>query len=124
MALRVRTTLRLALLIGALATVLALPAPASAKLPPSGLWECVILPPEIGTPSIYLGDLRIKGDKYKVDDSGWGKMKSPGGRKIKFTTGVWKGLWRGEWERTSTGVLEIALTDIKENFETAYCTKA
>ncbi|HYP56257.1 MAG TPA: hypothetical protein VEQ41_08170 [Solirubrobacterales bacterium] len=108
----------------ALLAALALPAPAAAKLPPTGFYECVL-----ASANQYLGDLRIKGDKYKVNKSAWGKLANPSGRKIRFNSGAWKGLFRGEWERAKSTyepgktIVEIELTEIESGFESSYCTK-
>jgi hypothetical protein len=117
---------RLASLLAAAALLasLALPAPAAAKLPPSGFYECVL-----ASVNQYLGDLTIKGDQYKVNKSAWGKMTNPSGRKIRFKSGAWKGLFRGEWERAKSvlepgkTIVEIELTEIESGFESSYCTK-
>lgn len=114
----------IASLIATAALLLALPASAGAKLPPSGFYECVL-----ASANQYLGDLKIKGDRYKVNDSKWGEMKNPGGRKIRFKSGAWKGLFRGQWERVKstyepgTVIVEIELTEIESGFESSYCTK-
>ncbi|HEX2096893.1 MAG TPA: hypothetical protein VHF50_05930 [Solirubrobacterales bacterium] len=103
--------------LAALALLFALPAGAAAKLPPSGKYGCTLL-----SAGQYLGDLKIKGDRYKVNDSAWGKMTNPSGRKIRFKTGAWKGLFRGTWGRPESTV-EIELTEIESGYESSYCTK-
>jgi hypothetical protein len=103
---------------------LVLPTSAAAKLPPTGFYECVL-----ASVNQYLGDLKIKGDQYKVNDSKWGTMKNPSGRKIRFKSGAWKGLFRGEWERAKSVlepgkyIVEIELTEIESGYQSSYCTK-
>ncbi|HEU5143408.1 MAG TPA: hypothetical protein VFU04_09655 [Solirubrobacterales bacterium] len=112
-----------ALLVVALMT-LALASPAAAKLPPSGKYGCVL-----ASANQYLGDLTIKGDRYKVNKSAWGKMANPKGKRVRFKSGAWKGLFRGEWERAKSVlepgkyIVEIELTEIESGFESSYCTK-
>lgn len=111
-------------LLAVAATALALASPAAAKLPPSGKYGCVL-----ASANQYLGDLTIKGDRYKVNKSAWGEMKNPKGKKIRFKSGAWKGLFRGEWERAKsvlepgTYIVEIELTEIESGYESSYCTK-
>lgn len=111
-------------LLAAVALLLALPATAPAKLPPSGFYECVL-----ASANQYLGDLKVKGDQYRVNDSRWGTMRNPSGRKIRFKSGAWKGLFRGEWERAKsvlepgTYIVEIELTEVDSGYQSSYCTK-
>lgn len=117
---------RLAVLLAAttLLVSLALPTTAAAKLPPSGFYECVL-----ASANQYLGDLKIDGSRYKVNRSKWGEMKNPSGRKIRFKSGAWKGLFRGEWERAKSVlepgkyIVEIELTEIESGYQSSYCTK-
>jgi hypothetical protein len=102
-------------------------APAAlAGLPPSGKYGCVLTSTE---PDQYLGDLKIKGNEYRVNKSKWGKLVDKGNRKVKFKTGAWKGLFRGFWERVDSvldpgkKIVEIELTEIESGFESSYCTK-
>lgn len=119
-----RTAPRVVLALVVLAATLVPASAAAAKLPPTGFYECVL-----ASANQYLGDLKIKGDQYKVNDSRWGEMKNPGGTKIRFRTGAWKGLFRGEWERAKSVlepgkyIVEIELTEIESGYQSSYCTK-
>jgi hypothetical protein len=112
-----------------LAMALMLPPAASAKLPPSGKYGCVLVTPSIEEPDQYLGDLKIKGNQYKINRSAWGTMTNPSAKKIHFKTGAWKGLFRGHWERGKSSYepsgffVEIELTEIETGFESSYCNK-
>lgn len=116
-------------LLAAAALLLAFSPAASAKLPPSGKYGCIIDSPSIYEPDQYLGDLKIKGNEYRINKSQWGKLVDKGNHKIKFKTGAWKGLFRGFWERVDSvlepgkKITEIELTEIESGFESSYCTK-
>ncbi len=124
-----RTKAILGILGLVVAVALMLAPTAAAKLPPSGKYGCVLVTPSIEEPDQYLGDLRIRGDEYKVNRSAWGKMTNPSGKKIRFKTGAWKGLFRGQWERGKSSYepsgyfVEIELTEIETDFESSYCSK-
>lgn len=113
------------MVVAALFTLVAAPE-ALAKLPPSGKYGCVLTSTE---PDQYLGDLKIKGNEYRVNKAKWGKLVSTGGRKFKFKGGAWAGLFRGEWERVASvlepgkKITEIELTEVESGFESSYCTK-
>jgi hypothetical protein len=118
-----------ATLLAALAMTLMLAPAASAALPPSGKYGCVIPSVSIEGEDQYLGDLRIKGNQYKINRSAWGTMTNPSGKKIRFKSGAWKGLFRGHWERGKSSYepsgyfVEIELTEIESGFESTYCNK-
>jgi hypothetical protein len=111
-------------LLAAAALILVPAQAALAKLPPSGNYGCVL-----ASANQYLGDLKIKGNRYKINKSAWGEMKNPKGNKIRFKTGAWKNLFRGEWERAKsvlepgTYIVEIELTELESGYESSYCTK-
>ena len=109
--------------VGAI-VVVAAAAPAIAKSPPKGTYECTI-------GGIYADTVKITGKtsykrfdkngKYKAGDkkkSFWdGAYK---GYKIKFKTGPFKG-FKGNWHKSGTGINEIALKNPISGFEDTYC---
>ena len=119
---RIRTLAVAALATMALTLVLA--SPAMAKLPPSGKYGCVL-----ASANQYLGDLFIRGERYRINRSRWGTLVDKGGRRFKFKGGAWRGLFRGFWERVDSvlqpgkKITEIELTEIKTGYESSYCTK-
>ena len=103
-----------ALLLAAIVT-LAAALPASAAAPPRGKYGCTI------SGSQFAGNLFILADhKYRVNKSRRGRFV-PNGRKLRFPSGVWKGLYRGRWHRTDDGEVEIELTSIESGFTSTYC---
>lgn len=99
----------------ALAVPLAAAAPAAAKPPPRGKYGCS------NYATGFAGNLFIMRDnRYRVDDSRVGRFRDVG-RRLRFRSGVWKGLFRGKWERTENGEIEISLTSIESGFESTYC---
>jgi hypothetical protein len=116
-----------ALVVLALALVTA--PSALAKLPPSGKYGCVVLSPSIEIANQYLGDLKIRGNLYKINRSKWAKMVRTGGRRFRFKGGPWKRLFKGYWERINSVltpgkiIIEIELTELDSGFESSYCTK-
>ena len=86
--------------------------------PPIGKYGCSI------SGSGFAGNLRIlSGHRYKLNKSKVGRFKVKPGRKLTFPSGVWKGLFRGRYYKTSDGTWEIALTSIESGFESQYCDK-
>jgi hypothetical protein len=116
-------------LLLAMALCMALVPTALAGLPPSGQYGCTLVTPSFEEPDQYLGDLKIKGNEYRINKSRWGKLVDKGNHKIKFKTGAWKGRFRGFWERVDSvlepgkKITEIELTEIESGFESSYCTK-
>jgi hypothetical protein len=94
---------------------------ASAKLPPSGKYGCT-------HDGSFFGNLRVDGKRYKKDRSKWGKMVDRGGHKIRFKSGIFKGEFRGYWEKVDSvlqpgkKIVEIELETIEDNFTRTYCT--
>jgi hypothetical protein len=108
------------------ALVLLSPAAAAAKAPPKGNYGCTIG----GT---YFGTVKItSASKYKRNGKK-GKFKAGATQKtwpdknvpgytINFKTGGFKG-FKGRWYRSDGGVVEIALRNPVDNFESIYCDK-
>jgi hypothetical protein len=119
---RIRTLA--AALLAMMALTLGLASPAMAKLPPSGKYGCVL-----ASANQYLGDLIIRGERYRINRSRWGTLVDKGGRRIKFKSGAWKGLFRGFWERVDSvlqsgkKITEIELTEVESGYQSSYCTK-
>lgn len=99
-------------------------APAYAKAPPKGLYECTIG----GT---LFGDVTITGSKTYTRFGKRGTFTAKGTRireggvrayKISFTKGPFKG-FRGDWRKTTDGKYEIALRNPRDDFESIYCDK-
>ena len=99
-------------------------APALAKSPPKGTYECTI-------GGIYADTVKITGKttykrfgdkgKYKAGD----KKKSfhdgaYNGYTIKFKTGPFEG-FKGNWHKGDTGINEIALKNPISGYEDTYC---
>jgi hypothetical protein len=106
------------ILLAALAATLAGTATAQAAGPPKGKYGCTI------GGSQYAGDLKIlSGNRYKLNKSKVGKFRVLPGKKLRFPSGIWKGLFRGRFYKTDSGVWEIALTSIDSGFESQYCDK-
>ena len=103
----------------ALVAALLIPAGAAeAAGPPVGKYGCSI------SGSGFAGNLRIlSGQRYKLNRSKVGRFKVKPGRKLVFPSGIWKGLFRGKYYKTSSGTWEIALTSIESGFESQYCDK-
>jgi len=110
--------------IGALLAVAV--APAEAKAPPAGKYECVI-------GSTLFGNLQIKsGGSYRhrgtsgTFKAGSKRVSFKDGRKgyrISFKKGSLNG-FKGRWYRSPTdGTYEIALLNPVDNFESIYCDK-
>lgn len=118
---RIRTLIAL---LAMTTLALGLASPATAKLPPSGKYGCVL-----AGVNQYLGDLVIRGQRYRVNRSKWGTLVDKGGRRVKFKSGAWKGLFRGFWERVDSvlqpgkKITEIELTEVESGYESSYCTK-
>ena len=105
---------RLLCLLAALATVAIAAPPASAEAPPRGKYGCTV-------GGIFGGNLFIlSGNRYRVNKSKVGKFRM-NGRKMRFPSGAYKGLYKGKWRRTSDGTVEIALTSLESGFESTYC---
>jgi len=119
------TPMRKGVIISILLIVgLATSAPAHAKAPPKGLYECTIG----GT---LFGDVTITGAKTYKRFGKSGTFSAKGTRmreggirayKISFTKGPFKG-FRGDWRKTSDGKYEIALRNPRDDFESIYCAK-
>ncbi len=99
-------------------------APAHAKAPPKGLYECTIG----GT---LFGDVTITGATTYKRFGKTGTFSAKGTRvreggvrayKISFTKGPFKG-FRGDWRKTTDGKYEIALRNPRDDFESIYCDK-
>lgn len=101
-------------------------APAIAKSPPGGTYECTI-------GGIYADTVTIKSaTKYKrfgktgtyVAGSSKKTFGNPPytykGYTIKFKTGPFKG-FKGNWHKSGTGINEIALKNPRDGFEDTYC---
>ena len=108
--------LRLALAaLLAVATFAAFAVPASAAPPPRGKYGCTV-------GGIFGGNLFVLANKrYRVDDSKRGRYVSRG-KKLRFPSGAYKGLYRGRWHRTDDGEVEIELTSIESGRTLTYCT--
>ena len=92
-------------------------APASAAGPPRGKYGCVI-----GDNSIFAGNLFIlANNRYRVDSSKVGRYRNRPGRRMRFPSGAYKGLYRGRWHRTDNGGVEIELTSIESGRTLTYC---
>ena len=111
-----RTRLLLvALLVAAVCAVSA--APAVAGPPPRGKYGCTV-------GGIFGGNLFIlANNRYRVDRSKVGRFRNLPGRKMRFPSGAYKGLYRGFWHRTDDGGVEIELTSIESGRTLTYCTK-
>ena len=97
---------------------LAAAAGASATPPPVGKYGCTI-----GADSLYAGDLQIiDGSHYRLNKSKVGTFVSAG-KKLTFTSGVWKGLLKGTWMITTEHRPQLALTELKNGFTSEYCVK-
>jgi hypothetical protein len=106
-------------LLLAVALLLPMTSAATAGPPPLGLYECTIS--GVG----LFGDVKIKKDNKYERFGKKGKFTS-NGRKIKFTTGPFKG-FKGKWEKSDTTpvIYEIELENpvSDEGFTSIYCTK-
>ena len=101
----------------AVALVFALATPALASGPPLGKYGCTI-------GSGYAGNLRILSNhRYRLNRSKIGRFRVRAGRKLTFPSGVWHGLFKGRWYKTSDGKWEIALTSLESGYESSYCDK-
>jgi len=89
------------------------PAAASAKAPPKGTYTCSYYLLNYG--SQFAGTLRIlKKGKYTVNKGKKGKFTTKG-KKIRFKTGDYKGVWRAKWSRGNGGKsVEINLIDVDD----------
>lgn len=110
-----------ALLILALAPLAA----AEAKAPPKGTYTCTFYNPSFG--SQFAGTLRIlsKG-RYTVNKGKKGKFTTKG-KKIRFKTGDYKGVWRGKWRKTRGNPVVIGLfqlDDKKLEDEATTCSRS
>ncbi|HEX2086279.1 MAG TPA: hypothetical protein VHF89_11395 [Solirubrobacteraceae bacterium] len=93
-------------------------APAFGAGPPRGKYGCII-----GDNAIFAGNLFIlANNRYRVDDSKVGRYRNRPGRKMRFRSGAYKGLYRGYWHRTDGGGVEIELTSIESGRTLTYCT--
>ena len=100
----------------ALAVPLVAAAPSAAKSPPRGKYGCTI------GGSQFAGNLFIlANNRYRVNKSRTGRFRNLPGRKMRFPSGVYKGLYRGYWHRTGDGGVEIELTSIESGFTSTYC---
>ncbi len=89
-------------------------APAAAEPPPKGKYGCTV-------GGIFGGNLFImSGNRYRVNRSRVGRFRM-NGRKMRFPSGVYKGLYRGRWHKTTGGGVEIELTSIESGFTSTYC---
>jgi hypothetical protein len=111
------TRLRVTCAVAAIAIPLtAAAAPAEAKSPPRGKYGCTI------SGSQFAGNLFIlANNRYRVNRSKRGRYRNLPGNKMRFPTGVYKGLYRGFWHRTDDGRVEIELTSIESGFTSTYC---
>ena len=93
-------------------------APAVAGPPPRGKYGCII-----GDNAIFAGNLFIlANNRYRVDSSKAGRYRNLAGRRMRFRSGAYKGLYRGRWHRTDNGGVEIELTSIESGRTLTYCT--
>ena len=111
------TSMPTRLLLASLAVValVAVAAPsASAEAPPRGKYGCTV-------GGNFGGNLFIlKRNRYRVDSSRVGRFRMRG-RRMRFPSGAYKGLYRGRWHRTDNGGVEIELTSIESGFTSTYC---
>lgn len=106
------------LLVAALVVVLTAlaAAPALGAGPPRGKYGCTI------SGSQFAGNLFIlANNRYRVNRSKTGRFRVRPGRKLRFPTGAYKGLYRGYWHKTDDGGVEIELTSIESGFTSTYC---
>ena len=122
---------RLCLLSLTFAFAAGLPAPASAKAPPTGKYDCVI-----GSNSILFGTLAIKDSSHYTHRGSKGTFTATGGAvtfpdkivgyRIGFkggTLGGMKGRWYKAKDGTPSGNYEIALRNPRDDFESIYCDR-
>ena len=121
----VLTIPRLAAAVTAL-VLLSLPAAAAAKAPPKGTYGCTIGGSYFGTVKITSSSRYLRNGKTGRFNAGATKKTWPDktvpGYTINFKTGGFKG-FKGRWYRSSGGVVEIALRNPVDNFESIYCDK-
>jgi hypothetical protein len=90
---------------------------ASAASPPKGNYGCTY---STFSGTFYAGTINILSKtKYSVNKKGKGKY-STRGKRIKFKTGAYKGLWKGKWSKgksvlNGSTYYEIDLTALKKN---------
>jgi hypothetical protein len=116
-------------LISLISLMTALSAPAAlAKSPPKGDYGCTYT---TFSGTFYAGTLNILSKKkYAVNDKGKGKYKTKG-KKIKFKSGAYEGLWKGKWSKGKSVLnpdvtfYEIELRSIKDpdGTPTMSCTR-
>lgn len=108
------------------ALTFAVAAPAGAKAPPAGKYDCVI------SGSTLFGTLTIKAAGRYTHRGSTGTFSAPGGAvrypdgirayKISFSRGTLNRM-KGRWHRTTDGVDEIALRNPKTGTESIYCDR-
>ncbi|MBI4897592.1 MAG: hypothetical protein HY827_04405 [Actinobacteria bacterium] len=113
------------LLTAAIALLIA--APAAAKAPPRGAYDCVI-----GSGGTLFGTLTIKSKSRYAHRGSHGTFRAKGGLRtypdgiaaypISFKKGTLGGM-KGRWHKTSDGVYEIALRNPTDDFESIYCDR-
>lgn len=99
------------------AVALAVASPAHAGPPPLGKYECVI-----GASQILFGDLFVKGGKRYAHRGTKGVFTAISGKRFRLKGGDLGGM-RGRWYRDSSGGIEVALRNPKDDFESIYCSK-
>lgn len=92
-------------------------ASAHAAPPPPGKYECVI-----GANSILFGNLIIRPGRKYAHRGTRGRFTG-GASNLRFKGGDLGGM-RGRWHRSSDGIVEIALRNPRDDFESIYCDKA
>ena len=90
-------------------------APASAGSPPRGKYGCTV-------GGIFGGNLFIlANNRYRVDSSKVGRYRNRPGRRMRFPSGAYKGLYKGRWHRTDDNRVEIELTSLETGRTSTYC---
>ena len=121
-----RFTLSSLISLSAALALLITPA-AQAKSPPKGDYGCTY---STFSGTFYAGTLNIVNKKkYSVNDKEKGKYKTKG-KRIKFKTGDYHGLWKGKWSKHKSvlngeTIYEIELRSIKDpdGTPTMSCTR-
>ena len=110
---RSRLPVTLPLLVALVVLAVGAP-PAAAEAPPKGKYGCTV-------GGIFGGNLFImSANRYRVNKSKTGKFRM-NGRKMRFPSGVYKGLYKGKWHKTDTGGVEIELTSLESGYTSTYC---
>lgn len=110
------------------ALALSLVAPAIAKAPPTGKYDCTISGMSFDSVTIKSGNKYKRFGKSGKFTAGAKKIKFPDkfvGYKITFKTGPLKG-FKGRWYRakdSAGGTYEIALRNPEDDFESIYCDR-